>query len=208
MPRLPSGAGASNKAGLLGLTFEVDGVPLVSKVLGVAAKSVRNLEPVWNDIYDDFRARESRVFAAQGNVQGYDAWTPLNPTYKEWKQEHGFDTRILIKTGAMMNSLTRKGASGSVFRPGPMRVEMGTSVPYAVYHQSDRPRKQKKGGGDRLPRRTMFRVTDTQRRHWVRLIQAFILMSGQFERENLGAMTRKGDWRSRADAGFSDWAGD
>ncbi len=190
-------AGVSNKAGMLGLTLTVDGVPLVARVLGVAAKSVRNLQPVWEDIYDDFRSRETAVFEAQGSVQGHEAWTALNANYLKWKQAHGFDSRILIKTGAMMRSLTTKGAPGSVFNSRPLGVEMGTSVPYAIYHQSDRPRKKNKDEKDRLPRRTMIRVTDAQRRHWVRLIQAFLIASGQFERENLTAKGNIRSWKAR-----------
>lgn len=200
-------AGVSNRAGMLGLTFEVIGVPQVARVLGVQAKAVRNLTPVWDDLAADFRQREKTVFGNEGAVQGWSKWQELAEGYASWKQAHGYSSAILVRTGDLKSSLTTSG-KGHVFVKAPLRMEIGTSIPYAKYHQSPQPRQRSKSGKVRLPRREPIRVTAALRRHWVRLIQAFIVQSGQFERESIGGLTRKSDWRSRADAGFAEWAED
>ncbi len=166
-------AGATPVAGMLGLTFEVAGVPQVARVLGVMMRSVRNLQPAWGEIADDFVKREKRLFQQQGSVQGWDRWAALHPDYEKWKQTHGFSTRILVRTGAVERSLTTRHDRHAVFNAGPLRMEIGTSIPYAGYHQT---------GTRKMPKREPIRITDTQRRHWVHLIQQFLIESGQFER--------------------------
>lgn len=166
-------AGATPVAGMLGFTFEVTGVPQVAKVIGVMMQNVRNLQPVWKEIADDFTNRGKRLFQQQGSVQGWGRWADLDENYEKWKQAHGFSTRILIRTGALERSLTNRHDRHAVFNAGPLRMEIGTSIPYAGYHQT----KTRK-----MPKREPIRITDRQRRHWVHLITEFLIESGQFER--------------------------
>lgn len=70
--------------------------------------------------------------------------------------------QILRDTGVLFNSLSPgvedqlSGTAQQRFEVGPGWIIVGTTVPYAIYHQSDRPRKKKADGTDRLPRRAFI----------------------------------------------------
>ncbi len=166
-------AGAQPVAGMLGLTFEVAGVPQVARVLGIAMHRVRNLQPVWNDIADDFVKGEKKVFSQEGSVPGWEQWAPVNEEYAKLKAAQGYGTKILRRTGVLERSLTNRADRNFFYQAGPLRMEIGTTVPYARYHQE---------GTKKMKKREPIRVADTQRRHWVQLIQKFVIESGQFER--------------------------
>ena len=169
----------------LAIQFEIAGVRQVSRALALSAAAVKDLRPVWEDIYDDFLKRERSLFTVEG-AQGsptrelgssgsWGPWAPLDPMYAARKRAQGFGSKILVRTGRLRDSLTSRGAD-AVFDPQPLSVAVGTGVPYAGYHQT---------GTRRMPKREPVRISETQARGWVRLIQKFILESGQFERENL-----------------------
>jgi len=172
-------AGVSNKGGLLGLTMEVDGVPQIARVLGVAMDRVKNLQPVWSDLADDFVEREQMLFQREGAVPGWSKWAPLSMDYINYKRRKGWSTRILVARGTLRDSLTNRHHKDFYFRAGPRRFEIGTRVPYARYHQRGVPK-------NNLPKREPIRVTEAQRRHWVKLIQKFLLESGQMESMSIG----------------------
>ncbi len=70
--------------------------------------------------------------------------------YKEWKQYYyGFTYPILFASGRLAASLLSRNARDSVSIVKKDRFEIGTSVPYAVYHHSQQPRR-------RLPRRPIW----------------------------------------------------
>lgn len=169
-------AGVSNVSGLLGFFMEVDGVPQVARVLGVKADAVKDLRPVWDDIADDFRKREGQLWASEGSVQGMGGWVPLNPKYAAWKAANGFGNKILVKAGRLRASMTDPTSSDHIQHKTPTGLEIGTFVPYAIYHQR---------GTSKMPRRPIVRITDAARKGWVRMIHKFIVDSGQFERKSL-----------------------
>jgi len=174
-----------NLAGLLGLNFEVAGVQQVSRVLAISAERVTNLIPVFERIADDFYKGERRVFVTQGAVGAateesgvgtWEKWADLNPAYAAWKRKKGFGTKILVKTGKLKGSLTEPGADGSIKVINKLSLEIGTSVPYAGYHQR---------GTGKMPKREPLRVTRKQARLWVSMINKFLLDVGERERKNL-----------------------
>lgn len=64
--------------------------------------------------------------------------------YKEYKAKHvGFIYPILVgKTRDLSESTLSKSHRYSIFNLDRQNLEMGSSVPYGKYHQSDRPRKK------------------------------------------------------------------
>lgn len=56
------------------------------------------------------------------------------------KAEVGFVYPLLKRNGDLEKSLTSKSATGSEYFLGRQTLVMGTSISYAKYHQSDRPR--------------------------------------------------------------------
>ena len=168
---------------MLGITFEVEGVPQMARVLGISFKRVKDLRPVWDDIADDFGKGEKSLFSRQGAKQGWAAWAPLNPDYVKWKKSKGFSTRILQRKGDLKDSLTRRSDKNFIFKPRKLGMEIGTKVPYAKYHQRGVPK-------NKLPKREPIRITNTQRKTWVKLIQKYVIESGQFERSNFKSRIR------------------
>ena len=169
---------------MIGFQFEVSGVKQVTRMLALSADACKNLRPVWDDVYDDFLDREEDVFDSEGGSGSkpremgggaWGGWAPLSPSYAAQKAAEGFGNRILVRTGRLKASLTSRGA-GSVFRSDAKSMAVGTSVPYAGYHQT---------GTRKMPKREPIRVSEAAVRHWTRLIQKFVLESGQFQRENL-----------------------
>lgn len=168
---------------MIPLTLEVAGVQQVNRKLGLAAAAVQDLRPVWEDVYDDFLDRESKVFDAQGQSGSktremgggaWGEWEALNEEYAKRKAAEGYGSRILVRTGDLRSSLTSRNAD-AVFRADQRSVSMGTKVPYAWYHQT----------GKGVPKREPIRVSEAAARMWARMIQKFVLESGQFERENV-----------------------
>ena len=177
---------------MLRLQFQVDGINQVNRALVVASEAVKDLRPVWESVYDDFLKRERVVFAREGNYGSptremntpgpWGDWAPLNYAYAEQKKAKGFGSRILVRTGRLRDSLTQRGHADAVFVPGRMTMAMGTKVPYSGYHQHGT---RRKNGLVLMPRREPVRISEVQARFWVRLIQKFLVSSGQFQREIL-----------------------
>lgn len=64
-------------------------------------------------------------------------------------EEVGFIFPMLKRKGALEKSLSGKNQPFALFSIGKQELIMGTDVPYAIYHQSDRPRKK-------IPQRKMI----------------------------------------------------
>lgn len=180
-----------NRAGMLGLSFEVAGVVQVSRVLAISAERVTDLIPAFERIADDFTKGEKRVFVAEGavgeapsesGVGTWVKWKEVNPKYAAWKRKKGFGSKILVKTGKLKASLTDASAEGHIRVINKLNLEIGTAVPYAGYHQTGT---KNKDGSLRMPKREPIRITKKQARFWVSIINKFLLDVGERERKNL-----------------------
>jgi phage gpG-like protein len=80
---------------------------------------------------EDFWEHEETVFDSEG-----PGWRPLTPKYAKWKEKHYPGKPIMERTGALKASLTEGIAADSVFLVYPTRMELGTTNPYAIYHQT------------------------------------------------------------------------
>lgn len=86
----------------------------------------------------DFFKSNRKIFT----LRSKGLYPDLAPATKVQKQkEVGFVYPILAREGALARSLTSPNASGAVNFIGRKELEMGTSVPHAIFHQSDEPRK-------------------------------------------------------------------
>lgn len=108
----------------------------------------------WTRFYGRMAAYYQRemgaMFATQGASRGH-AWTPLAESTKRQKAKAGKTPDILVRNGLLR-------ASFRALELNRDHLRFGTDVKSAVYHDSDQPRKQKSGGGPRLPMRPLIRV--------------------------------------------------
>ena len=178
---------AVNSAGRLGLSFEIQGVPQINRILGVRIKAIKDLRPAWGEVYDLLRKQEVDVFTKRGaigeaapesGVGTWLEWKPLKPKYAELKKAMGFGSKIMILTGDLHRSLTQKGAPSSVFGSHLLWMEFGTLIPYAAVHQRPKPTNP-------LPKREPIRISKVTVRGIVRIISSHLTETDQKVRANL-----------------------
>lgn len=124
-----------------------------------------NMRPVLSALADDFNDIMERQFATQGQYAS-GGWRPLSMRRILEKQRKGLDPRILHATHALRNSLTQRGAPGSVRRVTADELRVGTEIDYAVHHQH---------GTRRMPRRRPVEFRALDRRRWIKALQRFLI---------------------------------
>lgn len=127
------------------LSFEVIGYDRVLKGVANLADTVKDLRPFWKDVFaPKYFAQVQDGFTLQGQRRSSDGrfaggrWAPLSPAYAEWKKRHFPGATILVRTGALRDSLDWDGEGlgpGGYFKPEPGYVLFGTEIPYAKHHQ-------------------------------------------------------------------------
>jgi phage gpG-like protein len=135
----------------------------------LAAKAASVHLTAFPAIREDFQAMEARRFGAEG-----PGWAPLRPATIAIKTRRGYPQpdSILYGTGALMFSLTGD-TNDSVFETGPDEVFIGTSVPYAQYHQwGPRQIKVFGRGSATLPQRKIVDLQPEDAVRWAAIIQA------------------------------------
>jgi hypothetical protein len=163
------------KSELVSFSFEVAGVKELDRSLGLMIKHVKNLKPAWPDVKDDFIRGSEKLFNSEGRSGGtFGRWRRLSPQYKVWKDVHFPGRGILVRTGALRASLMGRGLAGSgggfIYKPGKMGLSIGSSVPYAIYHQT---------GNPDLPKRKPIDPNEAQKRRWMKILHEYIFKSGQ-----------------------------
>ncbi len=107
---------------------------LVVRLQGLQ-EALGNLAPAWRGPVHDIFTRFIAVhFTSQGQYSG-EVWKPLSPKYAAWKEKHYPGMGILRRQDRLFKSLTETGGE-HILRVYPDSVEMGTRVPYSVYHQA------------------------------------------------------------------------
>lgn len=101
-------------------------------------------------IASDFYRSNRKLFTLQSRglyqdlapSRGIDGNPTTTSNYKKQKERKlGFVYPILVgESRKLSNSILGKSNEGSVFSLGRQALEMGTSVPHAKFHQSDKPR--------------------------------------------------------------------
>lgn len=112
-----------------------------------------DLSDLFEEMADEFGKWEAAAFASGGASSG-GAWAP--------RKDGGGGGAILIRTGTLMGSLT----GPSIRNISAKRMELGTDVPYAKYHQ---------GGTSRMVARPVIRLTGANKASWTRMIHRYIL---------------------------------
>lgn len=127
---------------------------------------IADWRPIWNVFGDTFYAYLSGQFQSEGAEGLGTPWKPLSAQYAAWKAKHFPGKPILQRTGALMASLTGPKAAGSVFAPMPKSLTIGSTVPYALYHQL---------GTGRMPQRKEIVLTEEAKRELMKLAQMYLI---------------------------------
>jgi phage gpG-like protein len=148
--------------GAIRLTLELEGQDKVDLALSRFGRDVRDWRPFWRDaLAPKFFQDVQSNFDREGKMAHEGGWKPLAPGYAAWKRRNYPGKKILERTLKLRRSLTWRGSlfspgggrgnlgPGGIFRPTPDSVELGTSVPYAKYHQQGGQRRTGMRGGRR-----------------------------------------------------------
>lgn len=129
-----------------------------------------------NDLTDQMREvavilrqASERQFQTEGAYTG-EKWPELAVSTQADRVRHGYPPKhpILVRTHRLMDSLTRAADPEHIEEPSADSLRFGTSVPYAVYHQSSRPR-------HKIPFRPPVGLTEADKRLIVKTLQAGIM---------------------------------
>jgi phage gpG-like protein len=131
----------------IALSFKVKGLDTVAAGLAAIRTKVQDLTPFWQDVFaPKYFGLVQEGFDLEADVERQSPWEPLSPDYESWKMRHFPGTTILVREGRLRNSVRWSGGVGAdgIFIPSATSCIVGTSVPYAAYHQH---------GTDRMPAR-------------------------------------------------------
>lgn len=143
--------------------FEVEGEVQIDRTLTRFADNASDATELWDALADRFARVERRQFDSEG-AYGSGGWPALSPAYAAWKARAYPGKPILELTGALRKSLTSRPFGIEVITPKSLTV--GSGIDYGRYHQQ---------GSGRLPQRRPVELPEGERRHWVSLIQRFIV---------------------------------
>jgi phage gpG-like protein len=147
------------------LTLALPGLPALSVGLNRLRTDIADWTPFWTERFAPFFYRMvQQDFVLEGGASG-SPWAPLSPRYAAWKAVHFPGKGILVRSGALKASLASGSAPGAIFATTPTTLELGTTVPYGIYHQL---------GGAHLPQRPPLRVTAEFMRQVGKQMQAFV----------------------------------
>lgn len=154
------------------LVLEVYGDVQLQRDLLRFNERLTDLTPAWESLADEFLALEKAQFDSQGGFAS-GGWAPDAPSTLAYKARHGLDPRVMHATLALRESLTSRGAPGSVRRITPTSMEVGTDVrspegfPYAAAHQAPHAPGRK--------RRRVIELRPVDRERWVKVVQRFVV---------------------------------
>jgi hypothetical protein len=93
-------------------------------------------------MYPDYKGERDDTAKESYAPRGKKVKDGLTPYMRKKKREVGFVYPLLKYTGRLLRSITVPGAEDAVMIVGPKSLVLGTSVDYAIYHQSAAPRKK------------------------------------------------------------------
>lgn len=115
----------------------------------------------WKAVASEFRKIVKEQFNSEGGVGRSGKWKPLKLKYAAMKSKKYGDQKILQASGKLYRSLTTN-AERNFVQEDKQELRIGTSVPYATYHQT---------GTKNMPARLPIDFTDEQGRQLMKPIQ-------------------------------------
>lgn len=138
--------------------------------VGLIAERLSHPGPFLERLADEIRALYKKIFLSQGAYAG-DRWAPLKQAtiYRKLVRGQGYG-HILRASDRLFRSLTERGALDAYQRvlDGGKAVEVGTTTPWAIFHQSGTrhmPRRPFVPDGDRIPKQDVDRWLELLKEH-------------------------------------------
>jgi phage gpG-like protein len=119
---------------LVNFSLEAEGKRELDIALSMYQANIHDLRGVWPDVDEYLRTALRQLFEKEG-ARGGPRWAKLTKAYKAWKDSNYPGRPILVLTGALKESLTEEDGD-HIFEPDRLGMTLGTSVPYARYHQT------------------------------------------------------------------------
>lgn len=107
------------------------------KAIREATNRVADLRFAFGEIARDWFKSNRTQFTLKGS----GLYPPLSPAYAEQKAKKFPGAAILVRTGRLRDSVTKKGHPDNILQIGKQTLVMGTRTPYGIFHQSDAPRR-------------------------------------------------------------------
>lgn len=156
--------------------IEIHGFDSLSWAINKLRERMSDLRPLFEQMSTQFYKYEKTQFS---NTSGSGYREDLSEDYKlQKKEKYGFIYPILFASGRLATSLLDRASHDSINIIGRQSFVIGTSVPYAIYHHSEMPRKK-------LPRRPLWDERDDSPLffQWGRLINTYFkkIQKGAFK---------------------------
>ena len=120
---------------MLPLKVEFVNSEAMGVMLSGMVDQLRDLSPVWPYLTQSLEQMVAEQFAAEGGVGEHGEWAPLSEPYATWKAEHYGDKPILQREGRLIASF-QEGGGDHVDERNEQEMSWGSSVPYAIFHQT------------------------------------------------------------------------
>lgn len=145
---------------MINFSVTVDGIETLQRGFNRLEK-LDDWRSVWPAVIAEFHVIESEQFASEGAAGG-SKWEPLKEVYAEFKEVRYPGKPILQATSDLVYSLTDSEAFGAIVRPSENELILGTSVPYAIFHQR---------GTRNMPARKPINLSEVQKRRIQKAVQ-------------------------------------
>lgn len=149
--------------------FSVPGEKVFARMWNAVEHVPDDMSEAFQQMADQFFMNNEQTFDSEG-----PGWKPLSLKYEKWKQSRYPGLPILVRTGALKSSLTKRGASGQVLRIMPQSMEIGTSIRYAMYHQTGNIKSDNFPPGTHPPKRSPVIILAELRTAWQKTITAVL----------------------------------
>ena len=145
-----------------------DNSAAVSKALAAFEQSLADEAPALQAIADDFRQMIAQQFSSEGRAEG-TPWAPRKSSgvraMLRSPSGAGQAPPLLVRTGALLASLTEPNSPDHVEETNAESLTLGTRVPYAMFHQL---------GTRRMPARPIIVVSGERTERWVEIVRSRI----------------------------------
>lgn len=121
------------------------------------ASSMTDLQPLVEELTTLVWEKIRQGFETEGAATG-PIWAALSSSYSEWKRKNYPGKQILQRTGALYDSIEKE--------VGPTKGEVGTGVPYAIFHQT---------GTSKMPARPIIRLKASTKSEMSKIVHLYVL---------------------------------